>query len=99
VTVEAGEETSHDTLVVVVRDPSPPRIEARISPAPDERGTVAPGARVSWAVTDPESGLARLEGCRDVWLSRTGTARCSATNGAGRTVTRVVFVKVAPRPR
>jgi len=98
-TVEADGAIATDTVVVTVRDPTPPVIEARITPEPDAHGVVPGPATLTWVVDDPESGVVWMEGCEDARVTQTTELRCAAGNGAGQTTTQVLAVTVRPPRR
>ncbi len=92
----ARELAAPSTFVLIFNDASPPKVSATISPEPDDEGVIRREATVKWRAEDRESGIARLEGCEERRLARSATIRCTATNGAGLSATKVVSVKIRP---
>lgn len=78
-------------------DSTPPLIVPTVSPIPNASGWNKEDVVVSFAVSDPESGIASSTGCDSVTLtSETNgmTFTCSATNGAGLTDSKTVTVRI-----
>src|SRR5262249_8929682 len=91
------------TMYSVRDDLSAPVISPSVSGLTGPGGGYAGAVRVSWEVSDPESGIASSSGCDSVTLNGTTsstTVTCSATNGNGLTARRSVTIKIdAPPPR
>ena len=83
-------------------DTTPPVVTPTVSPAPNMNGwnSTLP-VTVSWATSDPESGISSTNGCGNSSVSAQTagiTFTCSATNGAGLTTTASVIVRVDLTP-
>jgi len=89
------------TMYSVRDDLSAPVISPSVSGPTGPGGGYAGAVRVSWEVSDPESGIASSSGCDSVTLNGTTsstTVTCSATNGNGLTARRSVTIKIDATP-
>lgn len=95
----AGLQTTKSVLIKM--DVSAPAIDASVSPLPNDRGWNTSDVRLSWHVSDPESGVSSVSGCDAIFFpaDTTGeTFKCSATNGASMLASKSVVVKIDRTP-
>lgn len=78
-----------------------PQVTTQLSPALNQLDWANAPVTVTWSVTDPASGIASTSGCGAATVSSETagiTLTCTATNGAGLTVSRFVTVRVDLTP-
>jgi hypothetical protein len=78
-------------------DTTPPVITPNVSGTLGANGWYTSDVTVTWTVTDPESGIATSSGCGNATLiteTTSTTLTCSATNGAGRSNSNSVTIKL-----
>ena len=95
-TVDDGELSRTDSVVISVNDLSGPMITADVAGTPGQNGWYVSDISVSFSVDDPETGIVSTNGCAaqaivDDTLGQTFT--CAATNGAGVTLSRDITVR------
>lgn len=81
-----GEMTHTDTVTINVADPDPPVVVSTVTGTQGEFGWYVSDVSVSFAISDPESGIASSTGCDPVTLTADTpqtTLVCRATNNAG----------------
>jgi hypothetical protein len=86
-----------ETTTQIVLDDTAPHIVPVIIGTLGNAGWYVSGVRLTWDVTDPESGITSTSGCDPVaFTSDTAgvTTTCTATNGAGLPATMSVTVKI-----
>ncbi len=84
--VNDGDHTRTDSVVITVVDPSGPIIVAAVHGTPGPGGWYSSDVTVTWSATDPESGVGPTSGCEAATIHDDTAARtltCSTTNGAG----------------
>ena len=92
----AGLATS--VTVSVKIDTTPPVVTPTLTGTVGANGWYTSAVSLSWAVSDPESGVASQTGCGPVTWTAGGSATCSATNGAGLSNSATVQVKIDTTP-
>ncbi len=78
-------------------DPTGPEVSVSLDPAANGHGWNSASVKVSWQVSDAESGVGSTSGCGTITLSAetAGTnVTCSATNTGGLTTTESVTVRI-----
>src|SRR6266545_1404345 len=78
-------------------DPTAPHVSASLDPSANGNGWNSASVKVSWQVSDAESGVGSTSGCGTITLSAetAGTnVTCSATNTGGLTTTESVTVRI-----
>jgi hypothetical protein len=93
--------TTGGTFTVAPKDTTPPVITPTVLPAPNQAGWNNSVVTVTWALTDPESGVASSSGCGSTSITSetAGTVvTCSATNGAGLIASKSVTIKLDKTP-
>ena len=90
-----------DAAATVLLATDVPQVTPLLSPALNQLDWANAPVTVTWSVTDPASGIASTSGCGAATVSSdtAGVAlTCTATNGAGLTVSRSVTVRVDMTP-
>lgn len=85
-TVNDGELSDTDTVVVDVVDPTAPVITPTVSGTLGDHGWYTSDVQVSWSTSDAETGVASSTGCSAASVvadTASQSFTCEATNGAG----------------
>src|SRR3989475_6312277 len=99
--IDAIEAATEGVIDGVNNDSSPPTILPSLSTGPNGNGLHNTAVKVSWSVSDDESGIASSTGCDAVTLdTETGgtTLTCRATNGAGLSASESVTIRIDRTP-
>ena len=95
-TVNDGEFSRTDTVVITISDTSPPVVIGDVAGTRGKNGWFVSDLSVSFSFEDPESGIATTNGCAAQAITKdtTGdTFTCTVTNGANLTGSRDVTIK------
>ncbi|MEX2610548.1 MAG: hypothetical protein WEA24_11420 [Gemmatimonadota bacterium] len=99
--VNDGQYTDTDQVVITVHDPTRPVIVGTISGTPGNNGWYVSDVTVSWSVTDPESAITSTTGCATTVQttdSPSETRTCEATSAGGTASESVGFKRDATPP-